>query len=106
MDGIIDQDPITPVHISHNSEQIWNRDRLEQNYNYLVYEFETEEHSYEARTYLDEIDTVVIFGPWEKNDPNQEPLVGAPIDDRILTYFRRRYAKIERPGENDFLPVA
>ena len=44
-----EDDPILPVRITHNSEQIWDGDTLEQDYNYLIYEFETEQHQYSAR---------------------------------------------------------
>ena len=44
-----EDDPIVPVRITHNSEQIWDGDTLEQDYNYLIYEFETEQHQYSAR---------------------------------------------------------
>ena len=60
-------DPILPVRIMHNSEQIWDGDALEQNYNYLVYDFETERHRYRARAYLDEIHTVAVYGPFDKD---------------------------------------
>jgi hypothetical protein len=70
-----DEDPILPVRITHNSEQIWTGGILEQDYNYLMYEFETEQHKYSARAYLDEIHTVAIYGPYEK-DPARSLLGG------------------------------
>ena len=74
----IDQeDAILPVRITHNSEQIWNGDTLEQNYNYLVYEFETEQHRYRARTYLNTIRTVAVYGPFAKDSNSLHPWTGS-----------------------------
>jgi|SRR3954447_26515870 hypothetical protein len=89
-----EEDAIVPVRITHNSEQIWNRDRLEQDYNYLVYEFETERHRYRARTYLNNIRTVAVYGPFEKDSTSVAPLEDFEIDQRVLAYLRRRYAEI------------
>lgn len=90
------EDAIVPVRITHNSEQIWNRETLEQHYNYLVYEFETEEHRYGARSYLDEIHTVAIFGPFKKDDESDTPLESVEIDPRVISYLSRRYSEITR----------
>jgi hypothetical protein len=100
-----EDDPIVPVRITHNSEQIWNGETLEQNYNYLVYEFETENHLYRARSYLDEFHTVAIFGPFEKNAEGPMPLEGVEIDQRVISYLRRRYAEVRRFGPTGYEPI-
>jgi hypothetical protein len=64
-------DQIVPVRITHNSEQISDGHGLEQSYNYLVYEFETERHRYRARAYLHEIRT--NCGKRRKPDPPNVP---------------------------------
>lgn len=93
----IDQeDPILPVRITHNCEQIWDGDSLEQDYNYLVYWFETEQHQYSARSYLHEMHTVAVYGPFERDSANPAPLENVEIDQRVLAYLRRRYAEITR----------
>lgn len=97
-----DEDPIVPVRIAHNSEQIWNGETLEQNYNYLIYEFETERHFYRARSYLDDIHTVAIFGPFDKGNETPMPLEGVEIDERVISYLRRRYAEVRRFGPNGY----
>jgi hypothetical protein len=99
------EDPILPVRITHNSEQIWNGKTLEQNYNYLLYEFETDQHLYRARAYLDAIDTVAVYGPFEKDSTNSAPFEGAEIDQRVLAYLRRRYAEITRLGPTGYVPI-
>ncbi len=99
------EDAILPVRITHNSEQMWNGDTLEQNYNYLVYEFETEEHLYRARSYLDDINEVAIFGPFDKNAPDSAPLLGVEIDQRVISYLRRRYANLKRFGPTGYEPI-
>ena len=93
------------MRITHNSEQIWNGNALEQNYNYLVYEFETEQHLYRARAYLDEVHTVAIYGPFNKDSANPAPLEGVEIDQRVLVYLRRRYAEITRLGPAGYILI-
>ena len=102
----IDQeDAILPVRITHNSEQIWNGDTLEQNYNYLVYEFETEQHRYRARTYLNTIRTVAVYGPFAKDSNSLAPLDGVQMDQRVLAYLRRRYVEIKTLGPAGYVPI-
>jgi hypothetical protein len=98
-------DPILPVRITHNSEQIWNGNTLEQNYNYLLYEFETEQHLYRARAYLDDIHTVAVSGPFEKDSARPAPLERVEIDKRVLAYLRRRYVEITKLGPSGYVPI-
>lgn len=100
-----EDDPIVPVRITHNSEQIWDGDTLEQDYNYLVYEFETEQYQYSARAYLDEMHTVAVYGPFERDSSGHMPTKDAEIDQRVLAYLRRRYAEITRLGPTGYVPI-
>lgn len=100
-----EEDAILPVRITHPSEQMWNGNTLEQNYNYLVYEFETEEHLYRARAYLDDIQTVSIHGPFDRYSSNPAPLAGVEIDPRVIAYLRRRYAVITVLGPTGYVPL-
>ncbi|MBI1185886.1 MAG: hypothetical protein GC206_00850 [Alphaproteobacteria bacterium] len=100
-----DEDAIAPVRIAHNSEQVWNSDTLEQNYNYLVYEFETDEHLYRARAYLDDIQTVAILGRFSRASSQPEMLTGEQVDPRILAYLRRRYAVVTILGPTGYAPI-
>jgi hypothetical protein len=102
---IDEEDPILPVRITHKSEQIRNGNTLEQNYNYLVYEFETEQHRYRARTYLNNIRTVAVYGPFAKDSASLVPLEAVEIDQRVLAYLRRRYAEIKTLGPAGYVPI-
>lgn len=99
-------DAILPTKIVHNCEQIWDGSRLEQSYNFLVYEFETEQHRYRARSYLDEIHRVAVFGPFEKTPGESLPLEGVELDSRVLAYLRRRFAQITRFGPDGYVLIA
>lgn len=99
-----DVDLILPVRITHECERIWNGNSLEQEYNYLVYEFDTDRHSYWARSYLDDINKVSIFGPFRPNTRNPAP-GKQEIDERVLAYFRRRYRKLQRLGSNGYVAI-
>jgi hypothetical protein len=60
-------DLISPVGIDHNVDEIWADDKrkvLEQRYNYLDYHFEKHGRYCRARAYLDEIETVALYGPF------------------------------------------
>jgi hypothetical protein len=96
---------LLPLRIVHNSEQIWDGETLQQNYNYLVYEFETEQHSYRARAYLDQIHTVAILGVFDKSTTPAAPLRGVEIDRRVLAYLRRRYAEVTLLGPTGYVPI-
>lgn len=99
------EDILHPVRITHYCEKIWDGDTLQQNYNYLLYEFEIGPHRYQARSYLDDIDTVAVYGPFAKGSASNEPLAGADIDQQILAYLRRRYTKIDRFGPGGYVPI-
>jgi hypothetical protein len=92
------EDPILPVRITHNCEQLWYGNSLAQDYNYLLYDFETQKYLYQARAYLHEIHTVAVYGPYEKDLANSLPLEGGEIEPRVLAYLRRRYLEITRLG--------
>ena len=99
------EDAILPARIVHNSEQIWDGNTLEQNYNYLVYEFETDEHLYRARAYLDDLQTVSILGRFDRVSSQHEILTSEQVDPRILAYLRRRYGVIEILGPTGYTPI-
>lgn len=91
-------DPIAPNKVTHHVDEIFEGEQLIEKYNFLVYEFVTEEGFIKARAYLDEIETVALFGPF--SDKNLQERISAPaLEAATIEYFRRRYRKIER-----FLP--
>lgn len=97
---LLEQDPITPIQIEHRCEELFEGDRLIQIYNYIYYEFETTEHFYWARSYLEENNEVSIFGPFSKDD--KRIAVEAPIDSGVISYFRRRYPILNRLGAKEY----
>lgn len=97
------EDAILPIRIVHNNEQLWLGNILEQSYNYLDYEFETEQHRYRARTYLDNVHVVAIFGPFLKG--SNEAVEGIALDERVLAYLRRRFLEIQKLGPNGYEPI-
>lgn len=101
----VETDAITPAKIEHGSEQIFIEGNLEQDYNYLTYEFETESRIVTARSYLAEMEVVSIYGPFSKDEP-RTPLYDEPIDDRIIDYFSRRYYVINRFGPDGYVVIS
>ncbi|MES1202158.1 MAG: hypothetical protein ABUS57_12005 [Pseudomonadota bacterium] len=97
--GIDDADAVTPSLIDHKCEEIADGPR----YNYLRYEFEIDGRFYWARTYLDEIESVSIFGPFEIREKMEFPT--EDIDPRVLAYFQRRYKTILRLTANGYEPI-
>lgn len=93
-----DEDAILPMRIAHNCERIWHGDVLYAEYNYLDYEFETDEHLYRARTYLDTVFEVAVYGPFVRGAQYTTPAEGVAIDQRILDYLRRRFPVLKTPG--------
>jgi hypothetical protein len=98
-------DAVVPVRITHNSEQIWIGKTLEQDYNYLVYEFETETGFYRARASLYDVETVQILGAYDSASAELEMLTSERVDPRVLAYLRRRYAVIEVLGPTGYVPI-
>ncbi len=103
---IEEESSILPVRIMHNIEQIWAGKALVQSYNYLEYEFETEQHVCRARAYLDTIHTVAIYGTFEKYSAVLTRLDGVDIDQRVLAYLRVRYAQVTILGATGYVPIA
>ena len=90
-----EDDPLTPARIEHLCEEIHADGVLEQKYNYLVYHFEMNGHYLRARAYLDEIDKVSIYGPFETAQA-----CDAISDDEFETlamgYLKRRFQIITK----------
>lgn len=98
-------DALLPTRILHNSEQFWAGERLEQSYNYLVYEFEVDHWVYRARAYLDEIKSVAILGRFDPAMERPEILMPEQLDPRIIAYLRRRYREITILGPSGYTPI-
>lgn len=99
----VDEDEIAPSLVEHRCEELFEGDQLVQIYNYVYYEFHTQDHFYWARSYLDEIEEVSIFGPF--GDATRQEELDDPIDTKIIAYFRRRYALLRQLGEEGYEPI-
>lgn len=98
-------DSINPVRIVHNCEELWEGKKLIQCYNYIEYEFETEVHRYRARSYLQKNASVAIYGPFNKDEDGRAVVASVEIDSRVLSYLRRRFAKIEKLGKSGYTTI-
>ncbi|WP_428406983.1 hypothetical protein [Hyphococcus sp.] len=93
-----DDDRLTPVRIEHLCEEIHADGALEQKYNYLAYHFEMDDRYLWARAYLDEIDKVSIFGPFD-SEQTRNPVSDGAFENLTVEYFKRRFDVIEKLSE-------
>jgi hypothetical protein len=100
MGRVVDGDSLTPTEIEHKCDEMSDGDTLVQEYNYFVYHFERDGRYFWARTYVDEIGAVSIFGPFDGRE-TKKPLSG-PLDDAVLSYFKRRFRKISALGSKGY----
>jgi hypothetical protein len=94
-------DAIQPFKISHHVDEITEEGRLVERYNYVVYEFENNGGYVWAKTYLDEVDNIAIYGPFA--DRSRTSKVSAPeLETAVVGYLKRRFDRIDRlnPDEN------
>jgi len=95
------EDLIVPSKISHEFDEVIVGAVRQEAYNFLVYEFVTEQGFMWARSYLDTISSVSIFGPFVSADDRSE--IDAPeLYAGVLAYFRPRFSRIERLGERGY----
>ncbi len=88
-------DPITPVEIEHCVDEIWNGASLEERYNYLDYHFELGGAYCRARAYIDDIDTVTLFGPFTRRGSLSK--IDQPDLQRAATiYLGKRFLTVKR----------
>lgn len=86
-------DEISPTHINHAVDEVWNGGQLEQSYNYLDYHFEFENAHMRARVYLDVPQTALLYGPFESRQ--SITLVTAPkFRELVEAYLGKRFQKI------------
>jgi len=101
-DGYIgaESDPIHPVRVRHEVDEIWDEGRLEQWYNFFVYEFEQDGLRAWARAYADDIATVSLFGPF-RGEGSLDVVAAPAFVEAIVGYLKRRFHRIDRLGHND-----
>jgi len=97
----VGSDPIQPVRIRHEVDEFVDADGLDGRYNYIVYEFERSGVHVGARTYLDEIGTVSLFGPF-KGEESRERVSDPELVDAVVAYMKRRFHRIDRLGDDGY----
>lgn len=101
-DTICGDDPVTPVLIDHIVDEIYAAGALQESFNFLDYHFEKDGRYVQARAYLDDIGTVVVYGPYESNE-SLIPVSDDAYKNEVVAYFKRRYSRIEESsGGDDF----
>jgi len=103
MGRVVDPDGANPTEIEHKCEQMFDGDTLVQEYNYFVYHFERDGRYFWARTYVEEIGAVSIYGPFDGRE-TMKPIAG-PLDDAVLAYLKRRFEKIDMLGSGGYVTI-
>jgi hypothetical protein len=96
-------DPIQPIAIEHKCDDIFDGDKLEQAYNYIDYHFDCDGVYFWARTYLDDIGTVSLHGPFESR-VTTKPTSG-PLDEAVLAYLKRRFRTVQTLQKDGYVPI-
>jgi hypothetical protein len=99
----IDTDDIKPVEIEHKCEELFDGGAMQEKYNYLVYHFDCDGAYFWARTYTDQIGTVSVFGPFEGRGSIKH--LPGPMNEAMLSYFKRRFRKIQTLGNAGYISV-
>jgi hypothetical protein len=101
--GYISEDTVAPSRLEHLCDQIIFDGKIEQQYNFLSYEFVCDDMLVCARAYLDDISEVSLFGPYRRDLPpeNQVPLSVA-FPPSVLAYLQRRYRRLKILGADGY----
>ncbi len=94
-------DPIRPTAILHNIDEIDAEETPDVVYNYLVYAFERDGAVCKARTYLDTIEEVSVFGPFAGPD-DLRPIEAPGFRADVLSYLKRRFRVIQELREDGY----
>ena len=95
---IVDRDEVVPTEIEHRCEETFAGEELEQKYSYIVYYFNCNGAYFWARTYIDEIDTVSVYGPFEGRRTTSR--IRGPLDEGMLSYLKRRFRRVQTLGSD------
>ncbi|MEO1542643.1 MAG: hypothetical protein AAFR75_01265 [Pseudomonadota bacterium] len=93
-----------PYQIEHLVEIIVSEGQVDQFYNYLVYRFEGHGAYVWARTYLDEIHTVSVFGPFKSAD-ELVPIGSPNLMNGVVEYLKTRFSNLQVLSENGNVKV-
>ena len=99
----VDSDATEPTAIEHKCEEIFVDGVLEERYNYIVYHFDANGAYMWARTYIDEIGSVSIHGPFESRTTRELPQ--RPLDAAVLSYLKRRFTTVRMLGAEGYVTL-
>ncbi len=99
-DLICGRDIISPVLIDHSVDEIFAASVLQERFSFLDYHFEKNERYLQARAYLDDIETVVIYGPYESRD-SLTPVSDDAFKGEVVAYLKRRFSRIEESSGDE-----
>lgn len=89
------EDRIVPVRIDHSIDEIWVGDHLAERYNFLDYHFERDGHYCRARSYADEFDSIVLYGPFPARH-SIERIESPGFERDVVEYLERRFPDVSR----------
>ena len=97
-------DAICPMAIRHEVNETNADGQLLHRYNYLEYEFEKDGLFCRARSYVEAIGDVAIFGPFAGRE-DLRPAIAPEFRDNVLDYLKRRFDHITELGEEGYVTV-
>ncbi len=101
---LVSSDMLAPIKIEHNVDEIFFEDEMTQNYNFLIYHFEKYGAYMSTRAYLDEIESVALFGPFANK--NSTEIIEVPeFKKEVIAYFRRRYFELQTFGKDGYQTI-
>lgn len=99
-----ESDDALPSEIEHKCEEVPGDDAHPQTYNYFVYHFIRNGRYFWARSYVNDIGRVSVYGPFDSRETMKA--VSGSLDDAVLAYLRRRYRRIETLTSRGYVEVA
>lgn len=97
-------DAIRPTAIRHEVDEIVTDGELLQRYNFIEYEFEEDGAFCRARSYIDSIGEVAVFGPFISRG-DLRPIPAEGLENNVLDYLKRRFDLIKELGESGYVTV-
>lgn len=102
----LSDDKDLPDRIEHGCDIIVDdAGELEQYYNYLVYHFSGVGHGLWARTYLDEMNHITLYGSISETDKRSiDPAAfSSEKGQEIVRYLQRRYSEVRLGIANPYI---
>lgn len=84
-----------PFEIEHSVDEIWDGATLLQRYNFLDLYFEDDDGYCRARAYVDEMDSVTLFGPFAQRT-SLSKVERPSFEQYVLAYLERRFRVVRR----------